>query len=125
MSDDKGLSIKAVVGLLVAVVLMISWSFLAAEYAKEVQAWEPAGQGLIRGRASFLWASIVAMCSMFYNGLQQIPNVIEVTRFSLLDRFWAVVATLVVIGLLIAGGIGVARLERSLDAPKKTLRRKS
>lgn len=102
---------------MIALTMAIAWCVVAGEYAKEEEGWTPAGGGMVRGWRSMGAAAIAGTISLAINGVQQIPNVIAVVKFSFENQVWTLIGFAILIGLMIAGAVAMKRLEHELEKP--------
>jgi len=119
VSKEPGWSMTRMITVLTILIATCGWVFLASEYAKRVEGWEPVGKQIIRGRISLLIASVVGAASMVIKGIMEIPNAVAVVQFSLANRIETVNALAVILILIIAGGFGAKALEKRLESPYK------
>ena len=119
MSKERGWSMTRMITVLTILIAMCGWVFLASEYAKSVEGWEPVGKEIIHDRISLLIASVIAAASMVIKGIMEIPNAVAVVQFSLANRIETVNTLAVILVLIISAGFGLKALEKRLESPYK------
>jgi hypothetical protein len=118
-------SIKSVVAAIVLVIAAFGWLALAAEYAKEVEGLKFSGYLKLpdsikrRGATESLADAIGGAIDSTRNAFHQIPNAPAVILFSIRHRTWTTIGFATVECLVVAIGVFVNRLEKTLDEPRR------
>ena len=119
-------SIAWVVGMLMVVVALFGWAFMAAAYAHETQGWRRGGvtEGppLTGRRTAVSRAAGRAFADFVSNAVVQIPSCFSVLTFNLQHRIWLPVAILAVEGGALFGGYKLKALEQELSTPHRRRR---
>jgi hypothetical protein len=118
-------SIKSVVAAIVLVIAAFGWLVLAAEYAKEVEGLKFSGYLKLpdsikrRGATESLADAIGGAIDSTRNAFHQIPNAPAVILFSIRHRTWTTIGFVTIECLVVAIGVFVNRLEKTLDEPRR------
>jgi hypothetical protein len=117
-------SIKSVVAALVLVIAAFGWLVLAAEYAKKVEGLKLSGYLKLpesikrRGPTESLADAVGGAIDSTRNAFHQIPNAPAVMLFGIRHRTWTVIGFVTIECLVVAIGVFVNRLEKTLNEPR-------
>jgi hypothetical protein len=118
-------SIKSVVVVLMLVIAAFGWLVLAAEYAKGVEGLKFSGYLKLpdsikrRGPTESLADAVGGAIDSTGNAFRQIPNAPAVVLFSIRHRTWTVIGFVTIECLVVAIGVVVNRLEKTLAEPRR------
>ena len=114
VSDSKdGKSITWIVTASVILVAYLGWGFMAGSYAGS------SGGAIHFGPSS----RISAVYSFVITSITQLPSFFSVIGWHLSNRIWLPLLFVILEVAVIAGGVGLNRLEQSLEGNKKRPRR--
>lgn len=119
--EERGFPILVVVALMMVVIALFGWCFMAAQYAHAVEG-KRAGAVIVSAnmrvsRGAGLAMMVTSVLELFSTGVQQLPNLPAVIGFNLRHRLWLPI-TIVVVELLAAGaGVGLKHIEQKLEDP--------
>ena len=128
-AQKQGKSIEWVVGALMVLILLGSWAMMAGEYAKAEEGWRSdltaeaefiqGSPRRLRGGAAML-TSAMGFVDFLENAVVQIPSVFSVLRFTLTEKLWIPVTTILLLATAAGAGYGIRKVEHHLEstAPK-------
>ena len=119
MAKSGQKSIVWVAGALAVVVAVFGWCLMAGIYASDVEGYRvESGRRYSRPRVNVLGG----IAAFFWNGVREIPNAPAVLSYNFTQRLWLPITILVVEGGVVAAGVGMKKLEDSLEGPRRRRR---
>lgn len=121
MAEDSK-SIGWIVGASMILVAYLGWGMMAGGWAGlEVEAIESAaGSGRVRTARGFgLALMVAAVVNFLVVSVTQLPEFFDVLSWHFTDRIWVPILIVLLEGALLAGGVALYRLEKTLNAPAR------
>lgn len=125
MKQEKGesqYSVNAVIALVILLVVVFSWGFLAGSYGGAHA--EKLSERIEAGEAPPRRVRLLSPVRFFRNAAQQLPNFVAVVSWNLKNRIWLPLLELAVFIAVIYGAVVMKRLDRELQQPYKVKHRK-
>ncbi len=111
---EKRQSVNWVIAMVMIVIAVVGWGFMAAGYAHHA-GWQSSAADPLR-RAS-RYTNKAAIAQFLIIAITQIPNAVDVVGFNVTHRIWLPLGIIVVELLALLGGYGMKQVEKSLNEP--------